>query len=154
MLATHHFVDDGDLSEMATSAKKDRTGIFATSDVIAQAVLRLLSKPQYSKVRRRLRLIGFGGEDLRSDLSPFIATIRQDYYEIGREAVHVVQELARKRRRSFGREERCDLSRRTDVDYNLALGHGCWTIMTKTLPVDEKKRPPEHDSDGPGRLLD
>lgn len=84
----HH--DDGFVAAMQLLASQNRpTAIFAASDVMAMGVYRAAAEVGL-EVGRELSVVGCADLPFARDLAPPLTTIRQDPYEIGRQAVRLL----------------------------------------------------------------
>ena len=90
--------------------------------MIAREIANLLKRPRYSKLRKKIHLVGFGGQEFIHSLDPPIASIRQNYSGLGQEAVRVVLQLIQRRKTAFGRALQQDYSLAAPVYYDLPRG--------------------------------
>src|SRR5262249_51105006 len=98
---------------LKSSPRSRPIGIFATTDFLARGLRSYIDSRKGARLRKRVRVIGFGGQEFGVFMRPELSSIKQDYDIIGEQAVEVLFQIINDRRRKFGRGRDVDLSRRT-----------------------------------------
>lgn len=71
------------------------TALFCATDMIAFGAMRVMQEAGL-RIPQDISVAGFDDYERASHAAPPLTTIRQDFYEIGKQAVHLVEEMAKK----------------------------------------------------------